>query len=474
MPVLSEIECVNQYVKEHEVDNKTYRSFFHMQPPVGWMNDPCGFCYAFDKYHIFFQYHPYEAGWGPMHWGHFTSQDLIHWEWNGIALIPNESYDSVGCFTGSAIYKDNKIYLMYTGVTDGKQEQVLVLSEDGNTFKKLGIVISEKHLPDVALKGEFRDPKITFHNGRYLCVIGSTTVDREGIILLYESIDLLNWKFVNILYHDENCIGVCECPNLFWINDKPIIIYSCLRKESSFQNRYSTICLHGFIDKNNVFVVTKEEEVDKGSDFYAAQVLEHNNHFYLLAWMGMWGRNYLTKSLSWAGQLSCVRELSLKNDNLIQVPIRSFDDELFSFSNYDLVGHCHLRERLSNCYELHLKANIKQNTIFEVHFLKGSEKETILSYDASKREYVLYSMQNQAKDLGAEETTPYKRIYKRTKDTQTLDILLIVDRSSVEVFVDGGEKTLSMVVFADDNDNQISLFANELVHIQECKVYTLK
>ena len=93
------------------------RPEFHLSPKVGWMNDPNGFSYYKDKFHLYYQYYPYDSQWGPMHWGHVVSDDLLHWEYLPSAIAPDMPYDYVGCFSGSAIeLPDGKQLFMYTGV----------------------------------------------------------------------------------------------------------------------------------------------------------------------------------------------------------------------------------------------------------------------------------------------------------------------------------------------------------------------
>ena len=100
---------------------------FHVSAPVGWINDPNGFSVFKGKVHLFYQYHPYSRDWGPMHWGHSVTEDMIRWEQLPTALAPDQEYDREGCFSGSAIEADGKQALIYTGVTteklpDGKEE----------------------------------------------------------------------------------------------------------------------------------------------------------------------------------------------------------------------------------------------------------------------------------------------------------------------------------------------------------------
>ena len=93
------------------------RPLFHLTPMVGWMNDPNGFCYYKGEYHLFYQYHPYSTIWGPMHWGHAKSRDLLHWTYLPAALAPDTDADAGGCFSGSALpLDDGSLMLMYTGV----------------------------------------------------------------------------------------------------------------------------------------------------------------------------------------------------------------------------------------------------------------------------------------------------------------------------------------------------------------------
>ena len=96
------------------------RPAFHVSPYVGWMNDPNGFSYYQGEYHLFYQYNPYDTHWDSMHWGHVVSKDLLHWEYLPAALAPDEEYDKIGCFSGSA-----------TELGDGRQLLILYCSGSG-------------------------------------------------------------------------------------------------------------------------------------------------------------------------------------------------------------------------------------------------------------------------------------------------------------------------------------------------------
>ena len=121
------------------------RPVFHVSPYVGWMNDPNGFSYYRGEYHLFYQYHPYDTYWNSMHWGHVVSKDLLHWEYLPAALAPDEEYDKIGCFSGSATeLGDGRQLLIYTAVDQEKMEDGTVRDiqtqavavGDGKNYKK--------------------------------------------------------------------------------------------------------------------------------------------------------------------------------------------------------------------------------------------------------------------------------------------------------------------------------------------------
>ena len=119
------------------------RPLFHLTPIVGLMNVSNGFCYYKGEYHLFYQYHPYSTIWGPMHWGHAKSRDLLHWTYLPAALAPDTDADAGGCFSGSALpLDDGRLMLMYTGVqpagTGHRELQTqCVAIGDGVDFTKL-------------------------------------------------------------------------------------------------------------------------------------------------------------------------------------------------------------------------------------------------------------------------------------------------------------------------------------------------
>ncbi|KAK9717571.1 hypothetical protein K7432_006078 [Basidiobolus ranarum] len=196
-----------------------YRPSYHFQPPKNWMNDPCAPMKTPDgRYHLFYQYNPYDAIWGNMTWGHASSSDLLHWKDEENALKPDQPYDHLGIFSGSGITKGykGKPTVGYTAVSKlpiswkidyslESEQQALAYTEDnGTSWKKLGVVI--KSPPETTRTG-FRDPFLfrSSHfdsmlpsNGQeniYMSVSGGTNATTKGGKLwLYKSQDWINWE----------------------------------------------------------------------------------------------------------------------------------------------------------------------------------------------------------------------------------------------------------------------------------------
>ena len=224
---------------------ETDRPVFHFSPRTGWLNDPNGFSFYGGKYHLFYQYHPYDSQWGPMHWGHAASPDLIHWEYLPAALAPDTEYDKSGCFSGSAITMDDgSQMIMYTSCGDscddptGKgrwlQSQSIALKRPGSEeyIKYEGNpVIRESELPEGGDAYEFRDPYLwRAPDGTYRVLVANGRQDPENDgtqLTVYRSADGFHWGEGKVLFEDERRIGVMwECPNFFPLGDKHILIAS--------------------------------------------------------------------------------------------------------------------------------------------------------------------------------------------------------------------------------------------------------
>ena len=169
------LEKARNYETEKQVYvKKTTKPLFHVTAPTGWINDPNGFSVYDGKIHLFYQYNPYQREWGPMHWGHSVTDDMVRWEQLPAAIAPDQEYDKAGCFSGSAIEADGKHVLVYTGVTrvkqaDGSEQErqnQCIAFGDGKDYVKYekNPVVTGEMLPEGCSRIDFRDPKIWKEN----------------------------------------------------------------------------------------------------------------------------------------------------------------------------------------------------------------------------------------------------------------------------------------------------------------------
>ncbi len=300
---------------------------FHITGETGWINDPNGLIYYNGQYHAFFQYYPDDTKWGPMHWGHVVSDDLTNWKYLPIALTPGDDCDKNGCFSGSAIIHDEKLWLMYTGFIENqggdsiRQVQCLAESADGKTFKKHGIVIGESDLPSGYAPCDFRDPKVWFHEGSFWCIIAARKIEGRGRILLYKSKDLFNWEFVSDLLGTDSAGTMIECPDY---NEELGYLLFCEQYQPSENgihlNIHTCRWCTGKIDySTGSFKEDGRGIVDYGFDVYAPQTFAGKP--VLMGWLNMWDRNVPSEKYGFAGMLTASRRVSVKDGRLCQEPV---------------------------------------------------------------------------------------------------------------------------------------------------------
>lgn len=288
---------------------------YHFEPKQGWMNDPNGLVFFRGKYHAFFQHFPLAPMWGPMHWGHAVSSDLIHWEELPIALCPDEEYDEgLGCWSGSAVVKDDKLFVFYTSVCEELgQTQSMAVSEDGIHFKKYKNNPIIPHYPEDG-SVDFRDPKVIKIGDEYHMVCGSGK-DKVGKILLYKSPDLYNWEYSGVLFESADYSAVLECPDFYPLGDKYVLMFSQMGVKT-----HSTVMLYGDFDglKFSPVSVFKPEA---GPEFYAPQTfLDDKSRRIMIGWLYSWNKK-LDKGAEYAGALTIPREIKMKNGKLTAFPV---------------------------------------------------------------------------------------------------------------------------------------------------------
>lgn len=311
--------------------------FLNLKAPDNWINDPNGFIYYKGKYHLFYQYFPYAPMWGTMHWGHAVSEDLLTWKHLEPAIFPTKAYDQNGIFSGSAIEKDNKLYLYYSAVRyiaaneenihvpiEGQLEisQAVLISEDGEHFdnwnqKKLLI---PAHLDEeITNVLESRDPKVWEENGKYYMVLGSTDSYKEGKALFFQSSDAVTWSYMN-QYKGKRLGPLLECPDLFSMNGQYVFLGSVIDViQDGKENGNQTICTLAQFDSRQCELKLEEKSyyVDYGLDFYASQTnLDAEGRRVMIGWMRMPQPIMEDGEKPWIGMMSMPRVVEIKNRHI--------------------------------------------------------------------------------------------------------------------------------------------------------------
>ena len=458
------------------------RPAFHITPYVGWMNDPNGFSYYKGEYHLFYQYNPYSTHWDSMHWGHVVSKDLLHWNYVPTALAPDEDYDKFGCFSGSAIeLEDGRQLLMYTSVNQEKLEDGTVRDiqtqavavGDGKDYEKYdkNPVLTAKDLPKGASKVDFRDPKIWKGNdGNFYCVIGSRPADGSGQILLYRSKNGFEWEFVSILAKNQNRYGkMWECPDFFELDGKYVLLTSpqdMLPEGLEFHNGNGTLCIIGELDPETH---TLKEQfcqgVDYGIDYYAMQtLLAPDGRRIMIAWMQNWDTlAYRCNDSGWFAQMSLPRELSVKNGRLYQVPVRELNAMRANKVEYNNVVIKDTRLTLDQIegrtvdLELVIRPADKDNLYkkFEFCFAENEKYHSTLCFRPDES-----VLKIDRKFSGSERALVHQSSCLVNGDSNELKLRVILDKFSVEVFINDGEQVMSAVILTKQEAKGISFFAD--------------
>ena len=441
------------------------RPAFHVSPYVGWMNDPNGFSYYQGEYHLFYQYNPYDTHWDSMHWGHVVSKDLLHWEYLPAALAPDEDYDKMGCFSGSAIeLDDGRQLLMYTAVDhetleDGSKRDIqtqAVAVGDGRDYVKYekNPVLTEKDLPEGASKVDFRDPKIwKGKDGNFYCVIGSRPADGSGQILLYRSKNGFEWEFVSTLAENKNRYGkMWECPDFFELDGKYVLLTSpqdMIPEGMEYHNGNGTLCIIGDLDsETHTLKEQSYQSVDYGIDCYAMQtLLAPDGRRIMIAWLQNWGTNTQPPaSQRWQGQMTLPRELSIRNGKLIQVPIRELEALRRDRVTQQRVisGETTLPGVQGRVIDLMVQVRPVQEGSYQRFCMKVCKDErhyTEITYDPLTNVLSLDRTHS-----GCRRDIVHERKCLVRDRQGELKLRVVLDRFSVEVFVNDGEQALTAAI----------------------------
>ena len=411
----------------------------HLMPPTGWLNDPNGLCQFNGVYHAFFQYSPFNAEGGVKMWGHYTSGDMIDWEYQGVMLYPDQPFDCSGVYSGCAFIEDGEMYLYYTGnvkledrddydyVNSGRESNtVLVTSADGMHFGHKKLLMTNRDYPaDLTL--HVRDPKVWKEGGIYYMLQGARTKADRGQALIFRSDDKINWTFHSHVETEEKFGYMWECPDYFEVDGKKILSASVQglageewKDRNVYQSGYFTV--DG--DILGEYSLSDYRLWDYGFDYYAPQSFEaEDGRRVQIGWMGMPDcEEYTNRTVEdrWQHCFTFPREVFVKDGIVRQRPIRELE----------------ARKKLSE--ETKNRLETKKYTTYEAYIsnIKDSRFSAVLAEELSIRyennEFIIefINKRNNYASCG--------RTRRSVETDHVSDVRILADESSVEIFVNDG------------------------------------
>ena len=428
-----------------------FRQKLHLMPPVGWLNDPNGLCQFKGVYHAFFQYSPFNAEGGVKMWGHYTSRDMIDWEYQGVMLYPDQPFDCSGVYSGCALIEDGEMYLYYTGnvkledsgsydyINTGRQSNtVLVTSKDGIHFGKKQLLMRNNDYP-AGLTLHVRDPKVWKEHGTYYMLQGARTKEDMGQAVIFRSDDKINWTFYSRVETEEKFGYMWECPDYFEVDGTKILSASVQgltgeewKDRNVYQSGYFTV-------KGDILGQYSLSDYclwDYGFDYYAPQSFEtEDGRRIQIGWMGMPDcEEYTNRTIEdgWQHCFTFPREVFVKDGIIRQRPVRELEArKILSEETKN-----RLETKKYTVYEAVI------NNILDDQFRAVLAEELIVKYENNRFKIEFMNNRNDKVSCG--------RKSRSVEIDHLTDVRILADESSVEIFVNEGAYVFSTRYYPEE------------------------
>jgi len=477
--------CNTKSVEKNETQaySEQHRSQFHFTPPSQWMNDPNGMVYYDGEYHLFYQHYPDSTVWGPMHWGHAVSTDLVHWEQLPIAIEP----DSLGMiFSGSAVVDWNNTtgfgtkgnppmiaiytYHLMEGEQTGKhdfQYQAIAYSTDkGRNWTKYEgnpVIPNDENIHD------FRDPKVFWHDETEKWVMIFARGDR---VRIYNSSDLKAWTLTSEFGEGIGQASPWECPDLFELpiegtdDTKWVMLLSIGTngKQVGPNGGSATQYFVGDFD-GKTFTNDNDAEttlwLDYGRDNYAgvtwSDIPKEDGRRLFLGWMSNWEYAQIVPTDVWRSAMTLPRTLGLKNTKngarLVAQPIKEL--QKLRIGKAETTPEKSFSRGLESIITFEMEAECTATFGIELTNSKGEKYR--MGYNATTNEY--FSDRTKAGKISFSDVFA-KAIHTapRLGEGNTISFHSFFDVSSAETFTDQGMTVLTDIYFPNEDFTTAKVF----------------
>lgn len=436
-----------------------FRPQYHFSPKKNWMNDPNGLLFYKGEYHLFYQYHPYSKVWGPMHWGHAISKDLIHWEELPIAIYPDELGQ---IFSGSAVVDrentsglknsdEDVLIAIFTHHGEDNEKQSIAYSNDkGRTWAKYK---GNPVLKNPGIK-DFRDPKVFWHNPSQKWIM---TLAAGDCVHFYGSPNLLDWSFLSSFGKEYGAHGgVWECPDLIELEiegekaKKWVLIVSI---NPGGPNGGSAVQYFTGDFDGIAFAADTEKErmqwADHGRDFYAAVTWSNTQEPIWIGWMSNWQYAKQVPTDPFRGAMSIPRKLTLRKEEgelkLIQLPIDFASivaSEAITMESFTLQPDKPEKIEINNLQML-FQGKVKGNTASAFTWtIRGENEYLQIIFDGVNKEVRIDRTQSGLTTFSEQFPSVSKMPLKELEEFS-----IFIDQSSVELFVNQGSGVMTELFF---------------------------
>jgi len=417
-------------------NREKFRPAYHHTPLYGWMNDPNGMFYKDGVWHLYFQYNPYGSQWENMTWGHSTSKDLVHWEAQPAAI----EMDWLGSiFSGSCVTNGNDVVAFYTSAGHHQTQSMAVSKDGGRSFEKYSgnPILTTSDIPD------FRDPKAFWNED---AKVWNLILAAGQEMRIYSSKDLKEWKEESrfgLGYGNHD--GVWECPDLFKIDEKWVLICN-INPGGPFGGSATQYFIGQFDGKKftceSMPKVTKW--LDYGKDHYATVSFYNapDNRRVVLAWMSNWQYANQVPTKQYRSANSIPRDLGI-----FQYGEETYVSVVPSKEMLAVRGQ-KVKKPTETC---EIVVDVKNQA--EIILSNTKDEEVVMRYDATKQTFTMD--RTKSGDVSFSEAFPCET----TAPTygQIKQLRIFVDRCSIEAFDADGKMAMTNLVFPSEPYNTIKV-----------------
>ena len=472
-----------------------YRPQFHFTPEKMWMNDPNGMVYNKGVYHLFYQYYPDSTVWGPMHWGHAISKDLLHWKHKPIALYPDENGY---IFSGSAVLdkqnssgfgsEDNPpLVAIFTyhdakkegkGNTDYQTQGIAYSTDNGETWTKFNEnpVVSRENSTD------FRDPKVFWYEPDQKWIMTLVAGDHAEF---YGSDNLKDWELQGEFGADKGAHGgVWECPDLIPLrvegtNEEKWVLFISINPGAPNGGSGTQYFIGDFDGKNFTTEQTENLWIDWGTDNYAGVTFSNtpDQETIFMGWMSNWLYARETPTETWRSAMTLPRKLSLKKVgekySLFNYPISNVDDLISETGEENIKIMAQAEDSISS--DSLMQSEVRFTTsakAFELKLGNPDGEALLLKMNGNDQEFTLNRSLSGKTDFQEDYAKGVQRMPVSNLPDGDYEVRILIDKSSVELFLNKGQYVMTAQVFPNQDYEVFKILntSDEVIEVKEFEI----